>query len=111
MIGWYIFPTVNNFSVLLSSIVVLKLAGKSWASDEYNLKWLHFLHQLSALQEPCVSLPLAEKIGYALKSVKGEEVSEALSSLDLICIEDQTSSIEEFVVVRQLSDRSPFDCR
>ena len=104
-IGRHIFPTLNEFSVLLSTVIVLKLVGKSWASDEYNLKWLHFLRQLSSLQALCVSPPLAEKVGHALKSVKGEMVAEALPSLDLICIEDQISSIEEFVAVRQLSDR------
>ena len=32
-------------------------------------------------------------------------VAEALPSLDLICLEDQASYIEEFVAFRQLSDR------
>lgn len=48
---------------------------------------------------------LAEQIGHALKSVKGEAIAEAFPSLDLICLEGQASSIEEFVTVRQLSDR------
>jgi hypothetical protein len=38
-----------------------------------------------------------------MQSVKGEVVAEALPRLDLICLEDQVSSIEEFVDVRQLS--------
>ena len=106
--GLHLFNMLNNFSAILSTVVALKFAGEYWESDsiddEYNLEWLHFLRQPSALQALYVSPPLAGKIGRALKSVKGEVVAEALPSLDLICLEDQASLIDKFVAVCQLSD-------
>ena len=108
-IDWDLFRILNKFSSILSTVVDLKFIGDFWAShilsEEYNLGWLPFLHQLFALQALYVSLPLAGQIAHALKSVKGEVVAEALPSLDLICLEGQASSIEEFVALRQLSDR------
>ena len=105
---WHLFRMLNKFSAILSTVVDFKIMGTIWASrilsDEYNLDWLHYLRQLPALQTLYVSQPLAEQIGNALKSFKGEAVAEALPSLDLICLEDRASSIEEFVAVRQLSE-------
>ena len=107
-IDWHLFRMLNNFSAILSTVVDLKFVGMSLErdsiGDEHNLEWFHFLHQLPALQALYVSPLLSEQIGRALKSVKGEVVAEALPSLDLICLEDQASSIEEFAAVRQLSD-------
>ena len=107
-IGWPAFLMLNKFSVILSTVIDLKFVGKFWAShilsDEHKLEWLHYLRQLPALQTLYVSQPLAEEIGQALKSFKGEVVAEALPSLYLICLEDQASSLEDFVAFRQLSD-------
>ena len=108
-INWRLFDLLNDFSAILSTVVDIKFVGKLWSrnplSDAYILGWLPFLRQLSALQTLYVSLPLAEGLAHALKSVKGDVVAEALPLLDLICLEDQASSIEEFAAVRQLSDR------
>ena len=107
-IDWYIFDILNQFSAILSTVVDLKFVvnwQRDYISDRYNLEWLPFLHQLPALQALYVSLPFAEGVGHALKSLKGEEVAEALPSLELISLEDQAPSIQEFVAVRQLSDR------
>ena len=107
--AWYLFHTLNELSVLLLTVFDLKFVGRSWETDsigdEYNPEWLHFLRQPSALQALYVPPPLAGKIGRALKSVKEVVVSEALPSLDLICLEDNASLIEEFIAVRQFSDR------
>ena len=106
-IDWHLFRMLNKFSAILSSVVDLKFMGKLAShllSDGHNLEWLHYLRQLSALQTLYVSPPLAEQIGHALKSVKGEVAAEAFPSLDLICLEGQAPSIEELVAFRQLSD-------
>ena len=107
-INWRLFDLLNDFSVILSTVVDLKFVGKLWSTNSLNngciLEWLPFLHQLPALQTLYVSLPLAEGFAHALKSVKGEEVAKALPSLELFGLEGQTSSIEEFAGVRQLSD-------
>ena len=107
--AWYLFRILDGLSVTLATVVDLKFMGNSWANsivgDQYNLEWLHFLRQPSALRALYVPPQLAEIIGRALKFVKGEVVAEALPSLDLICLEDQASYIEEFVAFRQLSDR------
>ena len=108
-IGPHLFRTLSKFSAILSTVVDLKFMGEYWASyilsEEYNLGWLPFFRQLSALQALYVSPPLAGLITRALKSVKVEVIAEALPSLDLICLEGQASSIEEFVALRQLSHR------
>ena len=55
---------------------------------------------------PCVSWQFAVRVARALKSITGEVVFEALSSLDSICLENRpTYSIEKFVTVHQLSGR------
>ena len=107
--AWYLFCILHELSVMLVTVVDLKFVGESWANgsivgDEYHREWLHFFRQTSALQALYVPPQLAEKIGRALKSVKGEAVAEALPSLDLICLEDQASYIEEFVAVRLFSN-------
>ena len=107
--NWNLLGTLNNFSVILSTVVDLKFVSTFWesdlSSDEHDLEWLPFLHQLSALQALYVCPLLAGDIGRTLKSVKGEIVAEALPCLDLICLEDHVSYIEEFAAVRQLSSR------
>ena len=57
----------------------------------------------------CVSQPMAERIRDArsIESFSGEMFAEALSSLDLICLENepQAECIKKFTAVRQLSGR------
>ena len=106
-INWYIFDILDQCSAILSTVVDLKFVvdwQMNYKGDEYNLEWLPFLHQLPALQALYVPLPFAHGVGHALKSLKGEEVAEALPSLELICLENQASLIQEFVAVRRLSD-------
>jgi hypothetical protein len=75
MIDRHFFRTLKHFSGILSSVVQLKFIGKFWESymlhGEYNLEWLHYLHQFPALRALYVSSPFAEGVGHAMKSVKG----------------------------------------
>ena len=103
-----LFHTLNKFSAILSTVIDLKFVGefrsRNSSGDDYSLEWLPFFRQFPALQTLYVSLPLAEKLAHAMKSIKGEVVAGALPSLHLICLENQASFIEDFVAVRQLSD-------
>jgi hypothetical protein len=103
---------VSKFSAILFTAVYLRLVTDFWSSpsrplsDEDGREWLQLFHQFPTMQALFVSRQFAVRIASALKSITGEEVVEALSSLDLICLEDQpTSSVEKFIAVRQFSDR------
>jgi hypothetical protein len=103
---------VSKFSAILFTAVYLRLVTDFWSSpsrplsDEDGREWLQLFHQFPTMQALFVSRQFAVRIASALKSITGEEVAEALSSLDLICLEDQpTSSVEKFIAVRQFSDR------
>ena len=101
-----LFDILYQFSAILSTVVELKFVvncQRYYSSDVYDLEWLPFLYRLPALQALYMPLPLAKGIGRALKCLKGEEVAGVLPSLDLICLEDQAPSIQEFVDVRRLS--------
>ena len=98
---------LNHFSTMLSTVAHLKLM-----TDDCQLEgiddddWPHFLRQFSSVQALYVSRQFGWFIALALEDITGEMVAEAFSSLDLLCLEGQsTSSVEKFVAVRQLSGR------
>ena len=112
-IDWKASPLTHMlrlFSPMLSPVLFLKLVANFWTGflpGESDVSdWLQLLHQLSAVRVLCVSHPLSVRITHSLKSFTGETVEEALSSLDLICLDKQpASSLEKLTAVRQLSGR------
>jgi hypothetical protein len=101
---------LSNFSAMLSTVVHLKLDVLLTEGHQLegtgDVEWLYFLNQLSTVQALHVSRQFAEHVALALENITGEMVAEALSSLDLICLEDQpTSSVEKFITVRRVSGR------
>jgi len=99
----------SKFSAMLSTVVDLKLIGSirtRHPNDADDLECLHLLHQFSRVQALYASRDIAACLARALNSTTGEIVAKALSSLDLICLEEQpSSSIEKFFAFRQLSGR------
>ena len=102
---------LRHFSPILSSVLYLKFMANYYSlvfpNSERDYFDLPHLQQFSAVQAICVYQPLAENIAYLLEFFSGEMVAEALSSLDLICLENQpeVECIEKFTTVRQLSGR------
>ena len=110
---WHDFPLtllLRHFSPILSSVLYLNfLVHYSFISsigEQEYFDWPH-LQQFSAMRAICVSQPMAERIRDArsIESFSGEMFAEALSSLDLICLENepQAECIKKFTAVRQLS--------
>ena len=101
---------LRQFSPILSSIVLLRFAtnflGNRPLQRADDLEWVHLLHQFSMVKFLYLDEQFAWYLARALKSVTGEMVAKALSSLDLIYLKGPpTSSIQKFVDVRLLSDR------
>jgi hypothetical protein len=98
---------LSQLSPILSTTVHLATdlhADVLQHADDHE--WVHLLRQLSMVEVLSLDEQFARYLACALKSITGEMVAEALSSLDLIYLEGQpTSSIQKFVVVRQLSGR------
>ncbi|KAF8257859.1 hypothetical protein EI94DRAFT_1791441 [Lactarius quietus] len=99
----------GNLSATLSYVVNFKLMDSfrtSHPNDADELECLCLLHQFSTVQALYASREIAECFASELNTTTGEILAEALSSLDLICLEDQpTSSVEKFFAFRQLSGR------
>jgi hypothetical protein len=103
-------PVLSTFSVILSTVVDLKLVTRSMtgysSSEADNLEWLHIIQRFSTVHALYISRKLAVHIARALNSITGEMIDEALPSLDLICLEGKpTSYFKKFIAVRRLSGR------
>ena len=102
---------LRHFSPIISSVLYLKFMANYYSlvfpdggRDYFDLP---HLQQFSTMRAICVSQPLAENIVCLLEYFPGEILAEALSNLDLICLEDepQASCIGNFSAVRQVSGR------
>ena len=115
---WEPFPLthlLHHFSPILSSVLYLKFAANCYSlvfpDGEVDYFDLPHLQLFSTMRAICVSRPLAarlaENIAHLLRYFSAEMFAEALSSLDVICLEDQPEAecIEKFTALRQLSGR------
>ena len=100
---------LSQFSAILSNVVLLQLKAEVEEDSELegtNVEWLHLLHQFFTVQTLRVSRELAEHVALALEDITAGMVGEVLPFLDSICLVGQpASSIQKFVVARQLSGR------
>ena len=98
----------SQFSDTLSNILHVRLwadpdAGSELEGTDGN-EWLHLLRGFSNMQTLYVSQTLASDVARALEDIT--TATEALPSVNLICLEDQpASSVEKFVAARRLADR------
>ena len=118
---WHAFPLtylLRHFSPIISSVLYLKfMASYSFIFPEGEpdvFGWPQLLQLFSAMRAICVSQPLASRVVASIEyfqvtgEIATEALTEALSSLDLICLEKlrSTSCLKKFAAVRQLSGRT-----
>jgi hypothetical protein len=100
---------LSQFSPILSNVVHLQFATEFYGDvlkRADDIECVDLLHQFSMVKVLYLDGQFAWYLARVLKSITGEMVAEALSSLELIYLKGPpTSPIQKFVVVRQLSDR------
>jgi hypothetical protein len=102
--GSHIVQVLSQLSATLSYVDHLNLKGDRKGTDLVD--WQHFLRQFPNAKTIRVSRKLAGRVALALEDIPGEMVTEAVPSLELICLVGQRAeSVKKFVFARHLSDR------